>query len=62
MNEIVPAPIILGDGFDTTIDYDFDIQLSNTTDMEELMNILENRYGLTLEKKTKEIEYIEITL
>lgn len=62
MNETVPAPIILGDGFDTTIDYDFDIQLSNTNDMEELMNILENRYGLTLEKKTKEIEYIEVEI
>lgn len=62
LNETVTAPIILGDGFDTTIDYDFDIQLSDITDMEKLMDILENSYGLTLEKKTKEIEYIEVEI
>ncbi len=62
LNETVPAPIILGEGFDATIDYDFDIQISDTADIEKVKNILENSYGLTLEKKTEEIEYIEVAI
>jgi uncharacterized protein (TIGR03435 family) len=62
LNETVSSPIVLGDGFDTTIDYDFDIQLSDTADMEELMDILENSYGLTLDKKTKEIDYLKVEI
>jgi uncharacterized protein (TIGR03435 family) len=62
INDTVSAPIVLGEGFDTTIDYDFDIQLNDNADMEKLKYILENSYGLTLEKKTMEIEYIEVTL